>query len=66
MSEKQKLRIGAISAAVSFAVVLIQMTPLAFLPHSSDSFVRGFAIGWCIVLIPAWLIKRHRAFKDQL
>ncbi len=64
MFQKQNLKYIAITAVVLVAIALIQYTPLAFLPHSTDDFVQGAAAGSVTALVIGWLISRYISVKE--
>ena len=64
MFEKRKLKFIAVVAVILIAVALIQATPLAFLPHSTDDFVQGGALGGVTGLVILWLISRYESVKE--
>ena len=63
MSERQKQIMLIALAVIALAIVLIQMTPLAFLPPKANDFVGGFAFGICLALAIVWLSNRFGAVK---
>ena len=63
MAERQQVKILAAVAVASLAVVLVQATPLAFLPPEAKGFMQGFAFAICFALAVLWLSRRYGAVK---